>query len=280
MGNLKKIWYRYFVRTGIIYLLIVCVLWLVSLYFVYYFKDYFLNIYYVLLFFFVVFFVSFVFIRFFTNRFNEYMNEYYDLTVWQEKNAIYEIEVLNKNGDANVRRTSNIINISAHVQDYKIIKIYSSDSGMDFQNLNFKSYIVHNGKKLDNLEYETIDNSPNIKLVKIKFPEKINLHEEITHSYSFYWKGLFPKDEEWFEGTDSSNLVTYILISDRPVNNLKISEMNRENKVIKTYAKNIQQKKVDGKHKYVLSYSKRYKYNKIKISWKFRNSNESACFSN
>jgi len=276
MKNLQRIWYRYFVRTGFIYLLIIYSLFLALFYFVFlHYKNYLINIR-VLIIFAVVILILFIifFFRLFIIKFNEYINEYYNLTFWREKNVIYEIEILNKNGDTSIRRESNIKNVSDHGRDYKIIRIYCSDNGMDSQNLNFKSYIIHNGEKFDNLEYEIIDDRPNFKLIKIKFPHEINLYEEITYSYSFYWIGMFPKKEEWFEGTDSSDLITYIFMSDRPTNNVKIFEMNREDRVVKIHSEKASQEKVDDKYKYVLSYRKRNKYNKTKLSWEFRNSNE------
>ncbi len=277
---ISKIWFRYVERTGIIYILILDLTWLLFIYFVIYFVysfkgklldiPHFLNILVFIIVFIIMLFVTFFLMKRFTTNFNEYINQYYDLTLWQERNIKYIITILNKNGDAEIERIAETINVSDNIQNCKIVKIYGSDNGMNFKDLRFESHIKND--KAHSLNYEILEDRPYIKVIKIIFPKGVRSFEKTVYYYKYYWKKLFSNQEEWFEGIDPSKFVEYVFISNYPLINFKVEEINRENRTIKSLLAVPKQEEIgekNKKYKYVLNYKKRYKYNNTKISWRF-----------
>lgn len=61
------------------------------------------------------------------------------------------------------------------------------------------------------LGIRSIDDKPNHKVFEVIFIPPIQPKETFKYAFKYSWKGLFPSNEEWYEGHDYSRKITYEL---------------------------------------------------------------------
>jgi len=178
----------------------------------------------------------------------------------QEANK-WNIDIHNTSGDATVERTLTLSFLDDEVTSRNHF-VRSFDTSMTWD---WSEDIRATDTKGRELRVEKVDARPNNKEFTVHFPRDVDRSSQYTYTYSYYWEGLFPMEEERYTITGNSEETEFYISPPEGWNITEVScEEIAESGVRVLDADTDIERKNDKYHGVI---QKQNKFNNVRIIW-------------